>query len=133
MPVITLHREAVPCASLLLKRLLDIAGAAASLALAGPLMAIVALLIRLESPGRIIYAAERIGAKGRVFRCYKFRSMVTNADHLKQDLRDQAKPAAWTDVQDCGRSPHYPRRKLCLFDGTAWMNYHSYGTCCAAI
>lgn len=89
VPVITLHREAVPCASLLLKRLLDIAGAAASLALAGPLMAIVALLIRLESPGPIIYAAERIGAKGRVFRCYKFRSMVTNADHLKQDLRNQ--------------------------------------------
>jgi lipopolysaccharide/colanic/teichoic acid biosynthesis glycosyltransferase len=72
---------------LFLKRLLDIAGAAFALALASPLMAIVALLIRLDSPGAVIYAAERTGAKGRRFRCYKFRSMVSNAEHLKEDLR----------------------------------------------
>ena len=39
--------------------------------------------------GPVIYAAERTGVKGRRFRCYKFRSMVTNADHLKDDLRAQ--------------------------------------------
>ncbi len=50
-------------------------------------MAIVALLIRLDSPGPIVYAAERTGAKGRRFRCYKFRSMVTDAEQLKEDLR----------------------------------------------
>jgi lipopolysaccharide/colanic/teichoic acid biosynthesis glycosyltransferase len=69
--------------------LFDVAGAAFSLALAGPVMAIVALLIRLDSPGPVIYSAERTGAKGSRFRCYKFRSMVTNADHLKDDLRAQ--------------------------------------------
>ena len=89
VPVVTLHREPVPSAALFLKRLFDVAGAAFSLALAGPVMAIVALLFRLDSPGPVIYSAERTGAKGRRFRCYKFRSMVTNADHLKDDLRAQ--------------------------------------------
>jgi exopolysaccharide biosynthesis polyprenyl glycosylphosphotransferase len=89
VPVITLHREPVPSASLLLKRSVDIAGAVFCLALAAPVMAIVAVLIRLESAGPVIYAAERTGAKGRHFRCFKFRSMVANADHLKQDLRSQ--------------------------------------------
>lgn len=88
-PVVTLHREPVPSAALSLKRLLDVAGAAFGLALAGPVMAIVALLIRLDSPGPVLYAAERAGTKGRRFLCYKFRSMVANADHLKDDLRAQ--------------------------------------------
>ena len=87
VPVVTLHREPSPSAALFLKRLLDITGAAFGLVLVSPLMAIVALLIRLDSPGPAFYAAERTGAKGRRFRCYKFRSMVTNAAHLKEDLR----------------------------------------------
>jgi len=87
VPVVTLHREPSPSAALFLKRLLDITGAAFGLALISPLMAIVALFIRLDSPGPIFYAAERTGAKGRRFHCYKFRSMVTNAEHLKEDLR----------------------------------------------
>ncbi len=70
-----------------LKRSLDVAGAALALALTSPLMAIVALLIRLDSPGPVVYAAERTGAKGRRFRCFKFRSMVSDAEHLKEELR----------------------------------------------
>ncbi len=87
VPVVTLHREPLPGATLFLKRLLDITGAAFGLVLVGPLMAIVAVLIRLDSPGPVVYSAERTGAKGRRFRCYKFRSMVIDADHLKEDLR----------------------------------------------
>jgi exopolysaccharide biosynthesis polyprenyl glycosylphosphotransferase len=87
IPVLTLHRESMPSASLFLKRLLDIGGAGLGLALAGPLMAAVALLIRLDSPGPVFYAAERTGAKGRRFLCYKFRSMVTDAAQRKEDLR----------------------------------------------
>jgi exopolysaccharide biosynthesis polyprenyl glycosylphosphotransferase len=87
VPVVTLHREALPGPGLLLKRWLDVTGATFGLALVSPLMAIVALLIRLDSPGPVVYAAERTGAKGHRFRCYKFRSMVTNAEHLKDELR----------------------------------------------
>jgi len=87
VPVITLHREPSPSASLFLKRLLDVIGAAVCIVLAAPIMAIVAVLIRCDSPGPVIYCAERTGAKGRRFRCYKFRSMVTDAERLKEDLR----------------------------------------------
>lgn len=89
VPIVTLHREPLPGAALFLKRSIDVVGAAIGLVLASPLMALVALLIRLDSPGPVIYSAERTGRKGRRFRCHKFRSMVTNAEHLKQDLRDR--------------------------------------------
>jgi exopolysaccharide biosynthesis polyprenyl glycosylphosphotransferase len=87
VPVVTLHREPLPGLALFLKHWLDITGAAVTLALVSPLMAVVALLVRLDSPGPAVYAAERTGAKGRRFRCFKFRSMVTNAAHLKDELR----------------------------------------------
>jgi len=87
VPVVTLHREPIPNAALFLKRVADITGAAIGLILACPLMAIVALWIRLDSPGPVFYAAERTGMKGRLFRCYKFRSMVVDADRLKDGLR----------------------------------------------
>jgi|HubBroStandDraft_1064217.scaffolds.fasta_scaffold03931_4 exopolysaccharide biosynthesis polyprenyl glycosylphosphotransferase len=87
VPVVTLHRESLPSAALFAKRLLDVVGAMFGLVLAGPLMAMVALLIRLDSPGPVVYSAERTGAKGRRFHCYKFRSMVSDAAALKEDLR----------------------------------------------
>src|SRR5207302_11050849 len=87
VPVITLQREPLPSAALFLKRLLEVTGAMFALVLVSPLMAVVARLIRLDSPGPVVYSAERTGAKGRRFRCYKFRSMVTDAAHLKEDLR----------------------------------------------
>lgn len=86
VPVVTLHREPLPSATLFLKRLLDIAGATLGLLLLSPLMAALAVLIRLDSPGPALYAAERTGAKGRRFRCFKFRSMVTDSDRLKEKL-----------------------------------------------
>jgi len=89
VPVVTLHREHVPSLELFAKRMLDVLGAVVGLVLASPVMALVALLIRLDSPGPILYAAERTGSKGRRFHCYKFRSMVSDADHLKVTLRAQ--------------------------------------------
>lgn len=87
LPVVTLHREPLPNAGLFLKRALDIAGALLGLVLSSPVMAIVAALIRRDTPGPAIYSARRTGAKGRSFRCYKFRSMVAGADRLKQGLQ----------------------------------------------
>ncbi len=89
VPVVTLHTEHVPSVELFVKRLLDIVCAVITLVLASPIMALVALLIRLDSHGPIIYGAERTGAKGRRFHCYKFRSMVADAEHLKAKLQAQ--------------------------------------------
>ena len=89
VPIVTLHREPSPSATLFLKRLLDLTGATLGLLLVSPFMAIAAMLIRLDSPGPVIYAAERTGAKGRRFRCFKFRSMVSDSAQLKEDLRSR--------------------------------------------
>ncbi len=87
VPVVTLHREPLPSATLFLKRLLDIALAALGLLALSPLMATLAVLIRLDSPGPVLYSAERTGVKGRRFRCFKFRSMAADSDRLKEELR----------------------------------------------
>jgi sugar transferase (PEP-CTERM system associated) len=62
------------------KRIFDIAGALAGLVLALPIMAVVAVLVRLSSPGAVLYQQERIGLDGRVFRIRKFRSMRADAE-----------------------------------------------------
>jgi exopolysaccharide biosynthesis polyprenyl glycosylphosphotransferase len=87
IPVIALHRESLPSTTLLLKRLVDLVGALLALTLVSPVMAIIAVLVRVDSSGPVFYAAQRSGAKGRPFRCFKFRTMTTGADQLKEDLR----------------------------------------------
>jgi lipopolysaccharide/colanic/teichoic acid biosynthesis glycosyltransferase len=62
------------------KRFLDISAAACGLLFLSPLLAALALAIRLTSPGPALFAQERLGLGGRTFRMYKFRSMVVDAD-----------------------------------------------------
>jgi lipopolysaccharide/colanic/teichoic acid biosynthesis glycosyltransferase len=57
------------------------------LVLLWPLMLLIAIVIKLESPGPVIYPSLRVGKKGRRFVCYKFRTMVSGADELKDNLR----------------------------------------------
>lgn len=87
LPVICLHAERLPAAGLVLKRVLDAAGAGLALAILSPLLAVIAGWIKLDSPGSVLYCAQRVGRKGRLFRCYKFRTMVNGADSLKEQLR----------------------------------------------
>jgi lipopolysaccharide/colanic/teichoic acid biosynthesis glycosyltransferase len=63
-----------------MKRALDVVGALAALVLLSPLMIVVALLIKLSSPGPIIFRQQRIGRGGVPFTFYKFRSMRTDND-----------------------------------------------------
>jgi exopolysaccharide biosynthesis polyprenyl glycosylphosphotransferase len=85
-PTIPLHRRDFPIGGFLLKRVLDTSVSVAALLVASPVMLAIALAIRFDSPGPIFYKAQRIGRKGRAFSCYKFRTMVQNADKLKADL-----------------------------------------------
>jgi exopolysaccharide biosynthesis polyprenyl glycosylphosphotransferase len=62
------------------KRTLDLVGASLLLVLASPLLALVAVAIRLEGKGPTFFAQERVGRRGRRFRILKFRSMVVDAD-----------------------------------------------------
>ncbi len=87
LPVICLHAEPLPTADLILKRLIDVSCAGVALAILAPLFGLIALLIKMDSPGPVLYSASRVGRKGRLFRCHKFRTMVSNADQLKNFLR----------------------------------------------
>ena len=71
---------------LLAKRITDVVLAAAALVLLLPFMLLIALLIRLTSPGPAIFSQQRCGLNGRRFVFYKFRSMCDNAEELKASL-----------------------------------------------
>ena len=64
----------------LAKRLIDIAGAAVLLLLLAPLFALVAIWIKWDSPGPVLFRQKRAGRHGRPFTMYKFRSMRADAD-----------------------------------------------------
>jgi exopolysaccharide biosynthesis polyprenyl glycosylphosphotransferase len=85
-PTIPLHRRHFPMGGFMLKRVLDTSVSVIGLLATSPIMLAIALAIRLDGPGPIFYKAQRIGRKGRTFSCYKFRTMVQNADKLKADL-----------------------------------------------
>jgi exopolysaccharide biosynthesis polyprenyl glycosylphosphotransferase len=85
-PTIPLHRKDFPIGAFLFKRVLDITVSMIALLLLSPLMLVIALAVRFDSDGPIFYRAQRIGRKGRTFSCYKFRTMVQNADKMKEQL-----------------------------------------------
>lgn len=68
------------------KQLLDFVGALVMLILLSPLLLATALLIKLTSPGPILFRQQRSGLNGHPFTIYKFRTMVTNAEQLKHEL-----------------------------------------------
>ena len=63
-----------------IKRLIDVLVSVIALLLLSPFLLIVALRVKLSSPGSIIYSQERIGFKGKPFRIYKFRSMYLDSE-----------------------------------------------------
>ena len=67
----------------LIKRTLDLAASAAALFLLSPILLILALTVRHDSSGPAIFRQRRLGKGGRVFYCYKFRTMVVNAPDLR--------------------------------------------------
>lgn len=71
------------------KRVLDIIFSVLGLVILSPLLLIVAILIKLESKGPIVFSQRRIGLNGKEFEMYKFRSMVENAEKLKEKLANQ--------------------------------------------
>jgi exopolysaccharide biosynthesis polyprenyl glycosylphosphotransferase len=86
-PVRLLHWEPIPTLGLFFKRTIDVVVAALGLLLAAPLCALISAAVKLNSPGPVFYRHGRVGRKGRQFRCIKFRTMVADADALKERLR----------------------------------------------
>jgi exopolysaccharide biosynthesis polyprenyl glycosylphosphotransferase len=80
LPMIRLFREPLSSGARLTKRAFDIIIASVALLLLSPLWLLIAALIKLDSPGQVIYKQERVGMDGRIFLFYKFRTMRADAD-----------------------------------------------------
>jgi exopolysaccharide biosynthesis polyprenyl glycosylphosphotransferase len=80
MPLVVLKEPVIGGSMLLAKRALDFTVAVCALLLLWPVMLIIAVLIKLDSPGPVLFKQQRIGWHGRVFTMYKFRTMVAGAD-----------------------------------------------------
>jgi exopolysaccharide biosynthesis polyprenyl glycosylphosphotransferase len=80
VPLLSINKVRLTGADLVLKRILDILGATIGLVIALPLMVIISLAIKLDSPGPIFYRRRVIGVGGKPFDAFKFRSMCVDAD-----------------------------------------------------
>lgn len=79
-PLLDITRPRLPDAFVATKRAIDVAAAACGLLLAAPLIGVLALVIRRQSPGPVIYSQERIGYRRKPFRIHKLRSMRLDAE-----------------------------------------------------
>ena len=86
VPLIVLHRNVPRTLAVAFKRAGDFVLSLLALMVACPAMLAIAIAIRVESKGPIFYTSERIGRRGRVFRCFKFRTMVCNAEQLREQM-----------------------------------------------
>jgi lipopolysaccharide/colanic/teichoic acid biosynthesis glycosyltransferase len=84
------------------KRTFDVATALIGLTLLLPLIPVIVALIKLDSSGSVLFSQKRVGRDGRLFTCYKFRSMVDNAESMKAQLAEfnEASGAAFKIRQD---------------------------------
>ena len=73
----------------IIKRSLDMLGALIGLIILSPILGITALLIKLEDGGPIFFVSDRAGKWGKTFKMYKFRSMISTAEQMKEDLLEQ--------------------------------------------
>lgn len=78
-------------ASRISKRLFDVAGASVALLLAAPVLLLTALAIRLHDGGPVLFRQQRVGRNGELFDCFKFRSMVVDADAMVEAVAAQNK------------------------------------------
>jgi exopolysaccharide biosynthesis polyprenyl glycosylphosphotransferase len=86
VPMITLQQPSLTPFERMVKRGFDLLVGLTTLVLISPLMALIAVAIRLDSSGPIIYRQQRVGENGRLFWMYKFRSMIQGADEQQDQV-----------------------------------------------
>ncbi len=88
-PLVVLHPVTLDPDQILIKRLVDIVGSLVGLMLNAVLLPLVALAIKMDSPGPIFFSQQRVGENGRLFSLYKYRTMCIDAEEKKKELADQ--------------------------------------------
>ncbi len=89
IPLVHVERPTAARATAWTKRAFDIIGATGAILISWPMMLVVAIAIKLDDGGPVLFRQTRVGTKGKEFECLKFRSMVVNAEALKAELLAQ--------------------------------------------
>ncbi len=82
-----------------LKRGMDLLGSILCLLLSAPLLLVVAVAIKLDSPGPVFFVQSRVGRGGRKLRLYKFRTMVRDAEAKREELADLSTDPHWLKLE----------------------------------
>jgi exopolysaccharide biosynthesis polyprenyl glycosylphosphotransferase len=96
--VLGLNPPVLSPSSLLVKRVLDLAIAIPLLLVAAPFMAIIAVIIKLDSRGPVLFVQQRVGRGGVRFKFIKFRTMIQDAEALRADLLPASADPGWLSV-----------------------------------
>lgn len=89
LPLISLNEAAITGWQARMKRVMDLMLGLIALVVLSPLMLLIALAIRLDSPGSVIFVQKRVGQYHRIFTMYKFRTMIQNADQMAEQVAEQ--------------------------------------------
>lgn len=89
LPMLTYSTTSEEVGKLMCKRIFDFTAALAGLMLISPLLALIGIGVKCSGPGPVFFKQRRIGLNGRIFWCYKFRTMVQNAEALQKGLESQ--------------------------------------------
>ena len=110
LPMLKVREQKFPEYALALKRIVDLVLSSAGLVALGPLLLLIATVVKLESSGPVLYRAVRIGRRAARFNCYKFRTMVRQADQMKNELRSRnQRVGAFFKIQDDPRVTRFGR------------------------
>ncbi len=93
----------------LFKRAMDIVGASVLLAVSSPILLLVAISIKLDSPGPVLFRQKRIGRAGQPFKLAKFRSMVIDAEAQREALLKHSRQSQWLDLEHDPRITRFGR------------------------
>lgn len=86
MPLVTLREPILDPLQRFIKRIFDLITASLGFIITLPLMIVIAIVIKLDSPGPVIFKQQRVGENGRLFKMYKFRTMYHNAPALSEAM-----------------------------------------------
>ncbi len=89
IPLISIKRTALTGLNLAVKRIFDVVVTTLALIGSAPIWLLVALAIKIDSPGPVLFKQPRAGRNGRPFTVYKFRSMTYDAESVLEELRDR--------------------------------------------
>src|SRR5205823_6476494 len=99
MTVLAVNPPLLPRSSRALKRAIDLVVSSLALVLLAPVLAVMAIAIKLDSSGPVFFRQERVGRGDRRFKLLKFRSMVSDAEDLRAGLMELSKDPDWLHLE----------------------------------